>query len=682
MAKVVGDVAIKVGADTTSLVTGMRSGEASLAKFAKVGGAAMLAVGAAMAALTKKSLANIDVLAKQARSLGLTTAAFQKMTLVASEAGVETGKLASSLGIMQRNIEELRKGTKTQTDAFKALGLSLSDLDGQSPDEQFEKLADALDKVEDPSRRTALAMDTLGRGGRDMINMLGGYGEKAREAAEFQERFGIAVRQAASEDVERANDAVGRLGMVMEGLGNKMATAVAPAIEGVANALVTFVGNVTAAKVTLEEFFGTLENARATLGEDIFNRLVGNPAAILDLQEPLQRVSQELLFLGNQIQWTTPKLEEFAAALDEAGQIGAAEVMRSYADELKDVSRQYEEGTITGEAFKAKVKEIEDRARDLVIEFGNIDLAKFTAVTGELDKLRAVLNLAGDAAAYLKSVMMPQVGRGGDPRQMGGGFADWTRYSATGGATDNAPTGSPRPQLPSVDADFGSPIVSGGGGGGGSGGGADPRTARIEQLIQGLKTEREIIDAWYAESLELLSSATEAELAALGGKHEAIERLEEEHQERLGRIREMGNQWGAQAALEGGAAILGAMASTNKKAAKMQGIFAASAALMSTLQGAAKELEKGTFGFITAAAVMAKGLGFVAAIKSASSAASSGGAVASGAGGGATAAPAAPEPRRVAEFRFMGGNVLDPRAIVDAVNDAYDQGYQIRAVLG
>ena len=61
---------------------------------------------------------------------------------------------------------------------------------------------------------------------------------------------------------------------------------------------------------------------------------------------------------------------------------------------------------------------------------------------------------------------------------------------------------------------------------------------------------------------------------------------------------------------------------------------------------------------------------------------------ASGGGGGTAGASVAanitapPQERRVAEFRFVGGNVLDPRAIVDAMNDAYDQGYQIRGVIG
>jgi len=66
----------------------------------------------------------------------------------------------------------------------------------------------------------------------------------------------------------------------------------------------------------------------------------------------------------------------------------------------------------------------------------------------------------------------------------------------------------------------------------------------------------------------------------------------------------------------------------------VQKIFAASMALVDTMQGAARELRKGKLGFATAAGVIAKGMGFIAAINGAGS---GGG----GGGGGASAAQAA-----------------------------------------
>lgn len=170
------------------------------------------------------------------------------------------------------------------------------------------------------------------------------------------------------------------------------------------------------------------------------------------------------------------------------------------------------------------------------------------------------------------------------------------------------------------------------GSGASSVGGVDVYGGDLERLIKSLQTERETVEAWYAESQMLLNDRRANELLSIEEQNMAKLRLEEEYQERMAQIKDAEQQFNLETALSGGAQILGAMGSFNKKALKVQSVFAAASALISTYKGAAKELEKGTFGFATAAAVIAKGMAFVGAIKSASSGSSS-------VGGGASSAP-------------------------------------------
>lgn len=149
-------------------------------------------------------------------------------------------------------------------------------------------------------------------------------------------------------------------------------------------------------------------------------------------------------------------------------------------------------------------------------------------------------------------------------------------------------------------------------GGSGGGGGA---SGIIDSLIADLQTEREVVQAWYDESLAAITSATEAQLAAIGGRHEALERLEREHQERLRGIKEEGQQSQLESYLGYGSAFLSAIGSVSQKALKVSSAFAAAEAWISTLRGAAKELEKGVFGFSSAMAVISKGAAFVASIR-------------------------------------------------------------------
>ena len=210
---------------------------------------------------------------------------------------------------------------------------------------------------------------------------------------------------------------------------------------------------------------------------------------------------------------------------------------------------------------------------------------------------------------------------------------------------------------------------------------------RLERLIEDLKTEREIVEEWRQEGMELLNQANEQELEALGGHAEAKLRLEQEYQERLNRIKEMGQKADLQTVLKGGSQILGALGAFNEDALKLSQAFAAAEAFVSTMKGAAKELEKGTFGFATAAAVIAKGLGFVAAIRgvgASSSGATGIGAAGGGAGGAAGAAQAAPQPQPVSRevaIRLEGGDNFSRGQVINlinGINEAVEDGAVVR----
>jgi hypothetical protein len=234
-------VKVKIGADTDELNQGlakatrnMRSfatGAAkNLAKGALAVGAAAAVAGTALLAFGRAQANVIDKNMKLARSLGLTHNEFIAMSQVANEAGVSTEKLSGMLGIMQRNIIELGKGTQVQSDAFGRLGVSMEDMEGKSPADQFAIIADQLNKIGDPATRTATAMDVLGRSGRGAINMLDGYSQKVADAAAFQEKFGLAVSDFDAQSIENANDAFGRVWEAMKGLGRIIATYVAPLV--------------------------------------------------------------------------------------------------------------------------------------------------------------------------------------------------------------------------------------------------------------------------------------------------------------------------------------------------------------------------------------------------------------------------------------------------------------------
>lgn len=109
----------------------------------------------------------------------------------------------------------------------------------------------------------------------------------------------------------------------------------------------------------------------------------------------------------------------------------------------------------------------------------------------------------------------------------------------------------------------------------------------------------------------------------------------------------------------------------------------AALALVNTFIGASQEIKKGTFGFATAAKVIAQGMGFVKAIKGAKG--SGGGA--SGAGGGGAAAAAAPQ-QAVQDLGItflndpFGIGERTARAIATRVNEAQRNGVRLNVSVG
>jgi len=180
----------------------------------------------------------------------------------------------------------------------------------------------------------------------------------------------------------------------------------------------------------------------------------------------------------------------------------------------------------------------------------------------------------------------------------------------------------------------------GGSGGGGGGGGAetDPYAANLEALIESLRTERETVDAWYAESQALLNDRRSMELMGKAAHDEAMLALEKEYRERLKGIQDQSGQF----TLDNAAALFGELNTLAgggyEKLLSVQKTFAAASALINTYTAASQTLADPSLSFFAkfaaVAKVLAAGFGFVNAIKR-------GGGGGGGSGGGGVSAAGA-----------------------------------------
>src|SRR6056297_840243 len=149
-----------------------------------------------------------DRIAKLATATGLTAESVQTLGFAAEQSGSDFESLVKGIQQLQRNIQGASDGLTTYQRAFERVGIEVKDLIGLSPEKQFKAVAQALAEVEDPTVRTATALEVFGRAGRELLPLFT-QGVAGIERLEQQLiSTGSVLSTDATKAAERFNDAL------------------------------------------------------------------------------------------------------------------------------------------------------------------------------------------------------------------------------------------------------------------------------------------------------------------------------------------------------------------------------------------------------------------------------------------------------------------------------------------
>ena len=712
MANIVGDIAIKVGADISPLVRDMGRANAEVAGLggklgglskglgaATAGGAALagavLGAGTALAALTRASMDNIDSLSKQARAVGISVASFQAMALVAEEAGVESDKFGKLLIKMQDNIASLNAGTAAQVQQFQALGLSISSLAGLGADEQFRLIAERMSAISEPSERTAAALNIFGKAGADAITMLDGYGAAVDNAAAFQRQFGIAVSDTDAQNIEAANDAMGRLGIAVTGVGNVLAAEFAPAMTAAAEGLLAFIENTFSAEAAMESLVGSLDEAKALLGEDVYAALITSAGAVNENAGAIRDLAYEYDALEAQIEATGRAVD---GTIYDLGDSPIAQQLADILSLMESLQIEAVQGTKSYEVMTAEMNAAAAEAVRLLEQASAINGLDVSFAVQAFNTLTRAIGVTVGAAKDLRAAMpggTPAPGPTTDDR----GLAIADRRAGMLG--DFAPATSPRPEQQPFE--LGVPDPERGGGGGGGGG--DSFASEMERLREQLMTAEQIEMDSYARRQAMLQDAADQKVITQEEYAKMMESAQAQHQDRMTGIDVYRYGTGLEQAGQFFGDMASAMQGGNEKMIKMARAFGAASALINAWLGFSQAIADPTLPFFAkfaaAASVLSAGMGAVNAIKGGSNA--SGAAVSGAAGGGSaiggaaraasamtssssagggSAAAAAPDQSQIVNISLTGDSIgRDGMAsLFDQINKGLAKGYRIERV--
>lgn len=147
-----------------------------------LGGSLLLGFGALGLAI-KSTADKFDELGDTADNLGIATDKLQELAAAADDLGSSSEQLTTLLTKMQKTIGDAANGNAGAIESFERIGLSVKDLIGLNPDEQFKKIGSAIAELRDKNLQAASATELLGKQGSKSLTFLTADLNKATESS-------------------------------------------------------------------------------------------------------------------------------------------------------------------------------------------------------------------------------------------------------------------------------------------------------------------------------------------------------------------------------------------------------------------------------------------------------------------------------------------------------------------
>jgi hypothetical protein len=212
-------------------------GKISTTAFKSLGTAAVGAA-AGLAYFTKTSIDAVGDTNDLAKALGLTYNELSAIQFAAGQAGVDADALNAAFMKMSDTLgSAFVGGNAAAFDAFERIGLSVEKLSRMSPAQQFEAIANAINKIQDPSVKIAAARDIFGKSGGTLIALFENSGQAINDAMNALAMFGGQLNQLQVEKIDNAGDALNELGLYAKGAGNQLAANFSPYISAAVESL-------------------------------------------------------------------------------------------------------------------------------------------------------------------------------------------------------------------------------------------------------------------------------------------------------------------------------------------------------------------------------------------------------------------------------------------------------------
>lgn len=271
-----------------------------------------------------------DAMQKAAAKTGIAASTFSELAYAAQLNDVTLEALSTAFKTLQTRVSEAGSGVKSAQTTFRALGIEFEQFRKTAPDQQFEAIADAISRLEDPADRTRAAVELFGRSGAELLPLFEKGAAGIRVLREEAIRTGRALTEDQINKLADADQSIKQLTASWENFSRTLTASVAPALSTVLDSL-------SGADVDLQDNVrrGQIEALLKSRGPSV-DWYLDTPDLRRELAQIQERERRRLLGPGRQATRNLSPITRppgFAATADEgAGGGKAADPMAGLSD--------------------------------------------------------------------------------------------------------------------------------------------------------------------------------------------------------------------------------------------------------------------------------------------------------------------------------------------------------------
>lgn len=194
----------------------------------------------ALGAVSYKAGKNADDINTMSKVYGISTKNLQKYQAAADLVDVSVESIAKSQTQLKKKMYAAQQGSGTMKDAFKELGVSVTDTNGnlRNGEEVWDDVISALGNVKNESKRSALGMKLMGRSAQELNPLIEDGGKTYKSVADTLKKYNLDfVDQKTLDKANQFNDQLDTMKMIgsvaISQVGAKLADALSPALEKV-----------------------------------------------------------------------------------------------------------------------------------------------------------------------------------------------------------------------------------------------------------------------------------------------------------------------------------------------------------------------------------------------------------------------------------------------------------------